>query len=91
MSVFDPSPSRRGLDLLLVMHPHFDLVNAGMPDEQSPWLLVDLGQPSTGDAPAWAVWQFAIWRATGAVYRVAGGAVDDDPFIEPQLEIGIER
>lgn len=92
MGTFDPTPARRGLDVLLATHPHLDLVTAYQPgDELSlaphplgmSWLRVDLGQPSEGDVEAYAVWQFAIWKTTGAVYRMVGGAVEDDPFIVP--------
>jgi hypothetical protein len=92
MSVFEPSPARRGLELLLKMHPHLDVVDVRVPgveiDARSPWLLVDLGQPSQGASNAYAIWRFAIWRTTGAVHRIGSdGAVDDDAIIEPQLEI----
>lgn len=114
MSSFDPSPARRGLDLLLTTHPHLDLVAAWVPGHDrreetdpgrdipladpdhaetlpglaipwasSPWLRVDLGQPSEGESEAYARWSFAIWRSTGAVHRMSDGAVDDDPFIVP--------
>jgi len=51
-----------------------------------PWVLVKLGQPSAtfDEAPAWATWEFAIWKVTGALYRVgADGAVPDDPIWTP--------
>jgi hypothetical protein len=55
-----------------------------------PWVLVKLGQPSETMRseplilPAWATWEFAIWKVTGAVYRVgADGAVPDDPIWQP--------
>jgi hypothetical protein len=90
--IFEPSLCRRGLDLLLAIHPHLDVLYAYTPhggDEltesplAAPWLRIDLGQPSEGDVEAYAVWQFAIWKRTGAVYRMVNGAVEDDPFIEP--------
>jgi hypothetical protein len=93
---FEPSPARRGLDLLLATHPHLDLVAAWMPGrgepygpvlpEQpgGPWLRVDLGQPSEGDVEAYAVWSFAIWKSTGAVHRMIDGAVEDDALVEPE-------
>jgi hypothetical protein len=86
---FEPSRARRGLDVLLAVAPHLDLIDAtipGEPDVESwrPWLRVDLGQPSEGRIEAYAVQSYAIWRETGAVHRMRGdGAVDDDPFIEP--------
>jgi hypothetical protein len=93
-STFDPSPARRGLDLLLAAHPHLDLLAAWVPgrDEHqpmnpwspSPWLMVELGQPSNGESDAYAIWPFAIWRSTGAVHGVDhDGAVSDDPLYTP--------
>lgn len=52
-----------------------------------PWVLVALGQPSEAfeQSPAWARWQFAIWKPTGALYRVGvDGAVPDDPLWTPR-------
>lgn len=90
-----PSLVRRGLEELLRRHPHLDLLEVDWqvepPDGRSvarwrgPWVLVDLGQPSDAIEvePAWAVWRFAIWRSTGAVYVVGhDGAVGDDPLFE---------
>lgn len=96
MSFFDPSLARRGLDLLLMTHPHLDLVAAWIPGREgdtllnaigTPWLRVDLGQKSEGETDAYAVWSYAIWRHTGAVHQMRDGAVDDDPLIEPEPEI----
>jgi hypothetical protein len=95
MTAFDPSPARRGLDLLLQRHPQLDLVSARIPgrdphDPMTPWvssswLLVGLGQPSEGDAEAYAIWSFAIWRSTGAVFAIGpDGAVGDEPLLELQ-------
>jgi hypothetical protein len=42
--------------------------------EDSPWLEVKLGPP---DRPR----EFAIWRATGNIYRVTDGEVSDDPMV----------
>ena len=91
----EPSLVRQALDELLRLYPGFDVLTIewqidpprgrwdGHPARwEGPWVLVDLGQPSdTIDVtPAWAIWKFAIWRATGAVYVVgANGAVHDDP------------
>ena len=87
MSVFDPSPARRGLDLLLLMYPHLDLVSATSPGDDelgTPWLIIELGQPSEGKVEAYARWRYALLKKTGAVYRFdPDGAVQDDPFIEP--------
>jgi hypothetical protein len=49
---------------------------------QGPWVLVELGQPSEtfDEMPAWAIWQFAIFKATGAVHSMRDGAVSDDPI-----------
>jgi hypothetical protein len=93
---FEPTPARRGFELLLERHPHLDVVAAwipGRPEDPwltpssvvAPWLRVELGQPSEGEgvADAYAVWSFAIWRSTGAVHTVdADGAVSDDPVLE---------
>lgn len=96
---FDPLPARRGLDALLALYPHFDVIKVELqlpavlysetiPQRRweqgiaGPWLLVTLGQPSEGENEAYARWEFAIWKRTGAVYRVGlDGAVPDDPII----------
>lgn len=94
MASFVPTPARRGLDKLLELHPHLELVKAsatvpvGENDAWTPWLLVTLGQPSErrepGTPEAWAIWQFAIWKTTGAVHTIGhDGAVSDDPILEP--------
>jgi hypothetical protein len=81
----EPSRARRGLNLLLERYPHFDVVRV---DHQrgGPWVLVDLGQPSDGQADptleAFAVHPFAIWKQTGSVYGMDEfGAVLDDPLL----------
>ena len=98
---FEPSIVRRALDELLRQYPHLDLLRVewqidpprGAWDKRSasrwdgPWVLVDLGQPSehVDVEPAWALWRFAIWRATGAVHAIGvDGAVSDDPILEEQ-------
>lgn len=56
-----------------------------------PWALVMLGQPSAtfDETPAWAIWKFAIFKATGALHSVGDvhsrypGAVSDDPLWTP--------
>jgi hypothetical protein len=94
--MFDPSPARKGLNDLLAFFPHFDLLEVEWQVEEEipqqtewggiaiprygPWVLVKMGQPSDGISPAWAVWEFAIWRNTGAVYTMSHGAVSDDPI-----------
>ena len=85
MSTFTASQGRLGLDRLLAHYPMFDVLRvAWMPGEGSPWLLVDLGQPSAGEVEAWAVHRFAIWKRTGAVHTLdREGAVSDGPIIEP--------
>jgi hypothetical protein len=95
VSGFDPSLARRGLDVLLAVAPHLDLIGAYFPGEQlglgarmasplsSPWLRVDLGQPSEGETEAYAIQSYAIWKSTGAVHRMSHGAADEDPFIVP--------
>lgn len=50
-----------------------------------PWVLVTLGQPSDSfdELPAWALYNYAIWKRTGAVHVLElDGAVSDDPIIE---------
>lgn len=83
---FEPSLARRGLDALLALHPHLDLLSAKMPGDkgyQQYWLEVELGQPSESGMQAWARWPFAIFIGTGAVYGYdPDGAVSDDPIIE---------
>jgi hypothetical protein len=85
---FVPSLTRQGLDELLRMMPHLELVEADWQrgDVAGPWLLVTLGQQSDDGSDAFALFPFAIWKRTGAVYRVgADGAVEDDPILEPPL------
>jgi|SRR5215472_1274064 len=84
---FEPSPARRGLDALLARYPHFDVlyVERGSAEHTriaAPWIIVTLGQPSDNEIEAFARWEFAIWKNTGAVYTVEDGAVADDPIIE---------
>jgi hypothetical protein len=97
---FDPSPARRGFDLLVALHPHLDVVKVewGDPDQEevwgddavwTPWVLVHLGQrgeqQSSIQRERWAIWPFAIWKLTGAVHSIdTNGAVSDDPLIEPE-------
>ena len=94
-----PSRVRMALDELLRRAPHFDVVSidwqVGRADRLSttqyepyhvgPWVLVELGQPSDAfdDVPAWAVWKYAIWKATGALHVISEGAVVDPPIWEP--------
>jgi hypothetical protein len=86
---FDPTPARRGLDLLLSRCPHLDLVKADADYDPSPltptnaWLLVTLGQRSEGMAEVYALHDYAIWKNTGAVHGVGrDGAVSDNPIME---------
>jgi hypothetical protein len=82
---YEPSLARQGLDLLLQVHPSFDLVEVDWQlADDGPWVLVTLGQPSEGDSPVWAKHHYAIWKFTGAVYGVQhDGAVTDDPLLVP--------
>lgn len=93
---FEPSLARRGLDLLLAAHPHLELVTADWQGwspagpvgavASGPWLLVWLGQRSGDGADAFALYRFAIFKATGAVHGFDPdnpGAVTDDPILEP--------
>lgn len=82
---FEPSLARRGLDLLLAHAPHLELVDAEW-QRDGPWLLVTLGQPSTGKTPtvpAFALHHYAIWQHTGAVHGMSDGAVTDDAILLP--------
>jgi hypothetical protein len=87
MSSFEPNPCRQGLNRLLALHPHLELLDATVPGRSvgappAPWLLVELGQPSEGESEAYAVWRFAIFRRTGAVHTLGSdGAVSDDPVL----------
>lgn len=86
--------ARKGLDLLLAAYPSAELVafDAQMPNarlrpprhEPGPWVCVDLRLRSWSTSTD----AFAIWKATGAVYTVAGdflgGEVADDPFLVPE-------
>jgi hypothetical protein len=87
---FDKSPARRGLDKLLELHPHLELVEADWQREDhhnvaGPWLLVTLGQRSADGSEAFALYPFAIWKLTGAVHGMEGpkGPVTDDPLWTP--------
>jgi hypothetical protein len=100
VSVFEPSRARLGLDLLLALHPHLDVVKVewGDADQEAiwgdeavwtPWVLVTLGQLGEQASPIererWALWPFAIWKLTGAVHSIGhDGAVSDDPLVEPE-------
>jgi len=90
---FTASPARRGLDELLKRYPFFDVlyIERGSTESElrtegpliaAPWILVSLGQPSENEIEAFARWEFAIWKNTGAVYRVVDGAVQDPAIIE---------
>lgn len=89
-----PSFAREGLDRLLAANPEMDLAKIdGQPERPAtttrdysgaplretlhqpagPWVCVDF---EGGD-------QYAIWKHTGAVYRVGkDGAVEDDPVFD---------
>lgn len=89
-----PSAARQGLDRLLDAYPDADIeridgqpaVDAGatrdylgaplreiLPQPAGPWVCIDFVDGS----------KFAIWKNTGAVYRVdEHGAVEDDPIIQ---------
>jgi len=80
---FEPSPARRGLDVLLRSLPFFDVIEIEW-QADGPWLLVTLGQRSEGDAEAWARHRYAIWKTTGAVHGYnADGSVTDDLVLAP--------
>lgn len=93
----DPSLARRGLDRLLAHYPHADIDmidgQSATPDTEGPGPMLKLGRT---EGP-WVcvdlvhggqVARFAIWKSTGAVYRLdEHGAVEDDPFIEAGDEL----
>jgi hypothetical protein len=79
---YDQSPARRGLDRLLAVMPHLDLIRLEWQGD-GPWVLIDLGQRSEGEAEAWAIHRYAIFKRTGAVHGMSGGAVTDDPILMP--------
>jgi hypothetical protein len=88
----EPTTERQALDLLLRLHPFYDLIEIdwqlALDDEGEevrpfvgPWLLVTLGQRSDDGGPIWARHHFAIWKATGAVHGLQeDGSVTDDPL-----------
>jgi hypothetical protein len=81
---FDPSPARRGLDLLLATYPHLDLIELEW-QADGPWLLVTLGQESDDEPKVFARHPYAILRSTGAVHGIQhDGAVTDDPILAPE-------
>jgi len=52
-------------------------------EDNSPWLIVDVWVHMEGEV------KLALWRATGAVFRVGpDGAVEDDPIEWPAWEPG---
>jgi hypothetical protein len=92
-----PSLARYGLNRLLELNPNADIAFLRQQDEKimeayrkaanpsewhteywlagGPWLCVDLCTDGK-------IERFAIWNATGNVYRLdKHGAVEDDPFI----------
>ena len=90
-NVFEPTLARQALDELLTRYPHMDVLSIewGNHDPEGAslhpdWTLVCLGQPSAGGHEAWARWHFAIFKRTGAVYRMVGpkGPVEDPAIIE---------
>jgi hypothetical protein len=86
VSGFEKSPARRGLDWLLELNPHLELVEADWQrgDLAGPWLLVGLGQQSADGADVFAFHRYAIFKRTGAVHGIGvDGAVTDDPLFVP--------
>jgi hypothetical protein len=75
------SIERQALDLLLRSHPSFDLLDVDWQEPPGPWILVTLGQRSTGGGETWARHHFAIFKRTGAVHGLQhDGSVTDDPL-----------
>lgn len=81
-STFASSLTRRGLDELLAHFPQLELVHAHW-QVDGPWLIVHLGQQSVDGSDRFAIHPYAIWKRTGAVHGVEGGAVTDDPLWPP--------
>jgi hypothetical protein len=76
------SKARQGFDALLALHSGFDVVRVEWQDD-GPWVLVELGQPSVSDGNVFARHPYAIWKRTGAVHGMHDGAVSDDPLLTP--------
>ena len=90
------SLERKGLDMLLELFPEADVVAV---NEAGPLLRDAVGGGVTVVAPPAPSWTtvrltmldgefqqalFAIWKHTGAVYRMDADAVHDDPFLVPE-------
>lgn len=95
-SVWDASLVRQALDELLRRYPMFDLISIDWQwaddfTTHGVWVIVKLGQRSSNfeESPAWTIWPFAIFKATGALHGFEGegddypGAVSDDPIWTP--------
>jgi hypothetical protein len=81
--ILSPSEARQGLDLLLSSAPHLDLLDADW-QEDGPWLMVTLGQPSQGEEERWARHRYAIFKRTGAVHGLQlDASVTDEPILVP--------
>jgi hypothetical protein len=75
------SLARIGLERLLEMYGTFDVLEVDWQDN-GPWVLVTLGQPSSDGVDAHARHHFAIWKSTGAVHGIEhDGAVTDEPLL----------
>jgi hypothetical protein len=88
----EASPARRGIDRLLATLPHRELEFLAADAGDLAFLQAahprGAGEFAALETP-WVVIQFvggdryAIWKRTGAVYRIGpDGAVDEDPILE---------
>jgi NTP pyrophosphatase (non-canonical NTP hydrolase) len=83
--------SHLGLTLLLAHLPDDTEVQVKR-EKGSPWVCADVVEPFTIPVPPpparpvlRTVASYAIWKATGNVYRIGSdSAVEDDPFLEPE-------
>lgn len=62
------STERSALNRLLAFAPHFDLLGIKR-SEDGAFIEVEMGQPSIGNADAWARYCYVIDRHSGAIYR----------------------
>ena len=82
----EPSKAREGLDLLLRLHPFFEVLKVEWQDD-GPWVLVELGlrgESAVTQEEAFLRFPWAIWKHTGAIYGYENvGEVKEDPTWEP--------
>lgn len=76
------SKAREGFDWLTRSMPMLDVLSVEW-QEDGPWVLVTLGQPSERNPEVFARYPYAIWKHTGAVHGMNMGAVIDPPLFKP--------